>query len=110
LSPRARAEVDQSDQIAISTVSCFELATLVRRGRLELDRPVREWIGYASGMRRVQMIPPSTEVAEAAGSIESAFPGDPADRLIYATAQALDARLVTKDRRIRAYDRERVVW
>jgi PIN domain nuclease of toxin-antitoxin system len=31
------------------------------------------------------------------------FPGDPADRLIYATAIEQGVRLVTKDRRLRAH-------
>jgi PIN domain nuclease of toxin-antitoxin system len=38
------------------------------------------------------------------------FPSDPADRLIYATAQAARARLVTRDTAIRAFDPELTVW
>jgi len=39
-----------------------------------------------------------------------AFAGNPADRLIYATARAADAPLVTRDERMHAFDPERVVW
>jgi PIN domain nuclease of toxin-antitoxin system len=45
-----------------------------------------------------------------AGSLLSPFPGDPADRIIYATTVAKDARLVTADRRIARHDPIRVVW
>ena len=36
--------------------------------------------------------------------------GDPADRLIVATAQALDCPLISKDRRLRRYPDIEVIW
>jgi len=38
------------------------------------------------------------------------FPGDPADRIIYATALDLGVRLVTRDAAIAGYDPARAVW
>ncbi len=38
------------------------------------------------------------------------FPGDPIDRLIYATALAARARLVTRDTAIGAFDPELTIW
>jgi PIN domain nuclease of toxin-antitoxin system len=47
----------------------------------------------------------------AAGLLDSrAFPGDPIDRLIYATARAANAPLVTRDEAIRAYDPRSTLW
>jgi PIN domain nuclease of toxin-antitoxin system len=42
-------------------------------------------------------------IADAAVSLPSAFPGDPADRLIFATAVEQGVKLVTKDRRLRVH-------
>jgi PIN domain nuclease of toxin-antitoxin system len=50
------------------------------------------------------------KIALLAGSLLPPFPGDPADRIVYATAVANDARMVTADRRIARHDPERVVW
>jgi PIN domain nuclease of toxin-antitoxin system len=38
------------------------------------------------------------------------FPGDPVDRLIYATARSLGATPITRDRAIRAFDRQDTLW
>lgn len=51
-------------------------------------------------------------VAATAVALPSSFPGDPADRLIYATAIEHGWRLVTKDRRLRSHRHPRpvTVW
>jgi len=42
--------------------------------------------------------------------LPATFPGDPADRLIYATAVAHGVRLITRDERISAFDPQRTIW
>ncbi|MGI9082374.1 MAG: PIN domain-containing protein [Thermoleophilaceae bacterium] len=49
-------------------------------------------------------------MASAAGLLPEGFPGDPADRIIYATALSVGARLVTRDDAIRAFDARATVW
>ena len=56
------------------------------------------------------MIAPDAAVALDAALLDDTFPGDPADRLIYATARRAGARLVTRDQRITAFDAARAVW
>src|SRR2546430_1451268 len=48
--------------------------------------------------------------AELAGSFDEAFPGDPADRIIAATAIALGFKLVTADARLRRAPQLQAVW
>ncbi len=48
-------------------------------------------------------MPLTPGIAETAVSLPTSFPGDPADRLIYATAIEHGWRLVTKDGRLRAH-------
>ncbi len=83
---------------------------LVRRGRLTLDRDVRTWVQAALAPQSIAELAPSAATAARAGLLENPFPGDPADRLIYATAVGRDTQLITADRAIRAYDPARCVW
>lgn len=110
LSRAARTAIDSADRIGVCTISCFEVATLARRGRIELDRKPWDWISYALALDRVNAIPLDPGAAAAAGALGERFPGDPADRIIVATARALGARLVTKDRRLRDLDRSLTLW
>jgi PIN domain nuclease of toxin-antitoxin system len=83
---------------------------LARLGRVELDRDIDSWIGLALADERVETLPLESHVAAAAGTLNDDLPGDPVDRIVYATARDLDAPLLTKDRRLRAYDRRRTLW
>lgn len=108
LSAAARRAIDGADQIGISTTSVFEVAELERRGRLTLDAPVRRWVHQALARERLEALPLTTEIAIDAGQLM--FDADPADRVIYATARAADAAIVTRDERMHAFDPERAIW
>jgi len=110
LSPRAREAIEVADEIGISTISVWELATLERLGRIRLLPDIRTWVRRALAREGVSPFPVTPDIALAAGSLLSPFPGDPADRLVYATAVVTDARLVSGDRRIVRHDPNRVVW
>jgi PIN domain nuclease of toxin-antitoxin system len=110
LSGNARDVIESSDELAVSAISVWELATLERLGRLTLTPDVRTWVRRALVHPGVEERPVTPDVALAAGSILPPFPGDPADRIIYATALATGALLVTADRRMARHDPERVVW
>jgi PIN domain nuclease of toxin-antitoxin system len=62
--------------------------------------PIRSWLEQLAAQVRTVGI--TAAIASTAVSLPSSFPGDPADRLIYATAIEHGWRLVTKDRRLRA--------
>jgi PIN domain nuclease of toxin-antitoxin system len=111
LSPTARRAIDEADTIGVSAVSAWELTMLVARRRISLDRDVSAWVRQALGPARVTPHPLTADVAVAAGLLDArGFPGDPADRFIYATAQASRARLVTRDEAIRGFDPRTAVW
>lgn len=56
----------------------------------------------------VTTLPLTAEIAMDAGQLR--FVADPADRLIYATARAAGAYLITRDERIRGHDPAIAVW
>lgn len=110
LSATARQAIAGARRIGVPTTCCLELATLERRGRIALDRGAARWIRSALGVERVEALPLTAEIAIEAGLLPDTFPGDPVDRVVYATAASRGCPLVTSDRRIRAHDPDRIVW
>jgi PIN domain nuclease of toxin-antitoxin system len=111
LSDAAREAIAGAPAVGVSTLSAWEVAMLAARGRISLDRDVVVWVKRALAQERVQPIAPDVEVALEAALLDArSFPGDPADRFIYATARAVDAPLVTRDAQIRAFDPSTTVW
>jgi PIN domain nuclease of toxin-antitoxin system len=110
VSAAARAALDQADELAVAAISWYELAWLARHERIAVNVPIRTWLqGLAAQLRTIGITP---AIADTAIALPSSFPGDPADRLIYATAIEHGLELVSKDRAIRDHDRPRsvVVW
>lgn len=103
LSPAARQAIDDGDELLVSPLSLWEIATLHRRGRVELDRDVMAWCRDLLAGPRLAAAPMSIDAAAWAGTLPEAFPGDPVDRLLYATARDLRVPFVTKDERLHAY-------
>jgi PIN domain nuclease of toxin-antitoxin system len=111
LSPAAALAISDAEEIGVCTISCWEVAMLVQRRRLELTTDVATWVTAALAMPKVAELPLDARMATRAGSLDrDGFPGDPADRIIYATALDLGVRLVTRDAEIADYDSARAVW
>ena len=110
LSGPATRAIEGADELAVASISWFELAWLARHERIVLSVPLRAWLdGLAQQIRTVGTSP---AIAATAVSLPSSFPGDPADRLIYATAVEHGWSLVTKDQRLRRHRHPRrfTVW
>ncbi len=103
LSGAAAAAIAGADAVLVSSLTCWELATLHRRGRIEFDREPSIWIADLFRGGSIHLAELSAAAATWAGQIEDAFPGDPVDRLLYATARDLRVPLVSKDEAIRGY-------
>ncbi len=110
LSARARQAVESADELGVCAISCWEVAMLVRKGRLALDRDPLLWVHQALALPRVFLVELSPEIAVRAASFGDDFQGDPADRMIVASAVHLQTKLITKDQRIRSYHGVETVW
>ena len=97
--PAARAVVE-ADGLLVSPISFWEVAILVEKGRIELDRPTITWTHDVLAQEATDEAPLTATIAVAAGELTE-FHGDPADRLLAATAQSLGVPLLTKDDKIR---------
>jgi PIN domain nuclease of toxin-antitoxin system len=107
LSRPAADAVSSADELAVSAISWFELAWLATHERIVVSIPVRSWLAQLATRVRTVAITPA--IADTAVALPSTFPGDPADRLIFATAVEHGWRLVTKDNRLRRHRHPRPI-
>lgn len=100
----AEAIAEQSvGGVGVSAISCWEVAKLVERSRLDLPCDVGEWLGKALSYPHTCLLPLTPEIAVESTRLPGAFHRDPADQIIVATARLLDCLLVTADSKLRAY-------
>ena len=109
LSKRARAAFEQADVVGVSIASCIELARIVARKRILLDRHPIMWMREAMDQPKVRLLDITIELAHEAAVLDWAH-RDPSDRMIVATAIAHDAPVVSKDDRIRMFRPARAIW
>jgi len=100
------AKAAQDGAVCVSAISVWELAMLEARGRVTLSRPVEEWARAALGAPGVRLLPLSPEMAIDSTRLPGAVHGDPADRILMASARVLGWRLATCDSRILSYAAE----
>lgn len=87
-----------SNLLFLSPISMWEVALKHSRGRLALDRPVRDWLIHAATLPGLQRTPITPSIAAECAELPSDFHGDPADRIIAATARSEGLTLVTHDK------------
>jgi PIN domain nuclease of toxin-antitoxin system len=102
LSKRARAAIDDArkngDGLAISDITLLELATLVSKGRVRLDISLESFLQEIEA--RFIVLPISGRACARIMELPTAYPKDPADRIIGATALVEGLALITADREI----------
>lgn len=108
ISSEATARIAAAEELLVAAVSWYELAWLARHGRISVAIPVRSWLGQLAAQVLTVAITP--QIADTAAALSDAFSGDPADRLIYASALERGVPLVTKDRRLRAAGPAVAIW
>jgi PIN domain nuclease of toxin-antitoxin system len=92
-------------RLYVAAITIWEMAMLVAKGYVRLGIPTIDWVRGAIYGSRVVVQP--LEPSIAVDSVElGAFHGDPADRMIVATARHLGGVLVTKDSGILDYAEE----
>lgn len=100
----------EGGRIMVSSISAWELAMLVARGRIALSMDIGEWLSVLGEIAAVGFVPVDNDIAVKSASLPGEFHKDPADRIIVATARKLAAPLVTADEKIRAYPHVRTIW
>lgn len=96
LSPGLVEKIEQADRLAVSAITCWEVAWLVRRGRLELKLSLADWLDQALEGSGIICLPIERRITLRAAALPEHH-RDPADRLIIATAMERQAPLISLD-------------
>ena len=104
------AAVKAGEAIAVSSISVWEIAMLVRHQRLTFSVDPDTWMNSVEALPFLTFVPVDNRIAMRSVHLEDFPHRDPADRLIVATALGLGATLVTADRQLRAYGALATLW
>ena len=116
LSRRARAAlraVPPQERIGIAAISLKEAAWHLARGRIVVSDTFGSWplwLRAAASSPHLEILPLTADVAIESEQLGDAFPPDPADRLIAATARVHELTLITSDRGMRKSGAVRTIW
>ncbi len=105
---RTLVEGRREGELAISGITLREIAFLVVRGRVIVSKPLEVYLKFIESLFLV--IPINSEIAHRSTQFSPAYPSDPADMLIGATAVVNHATLVTADMAIRASGEVNCIW
>jgi PIN domain nuclease of toxin-antitoxin system len=112
LSKKANAAMKaalKEKHLACADISLWEIATLMRSGRLRNDIDASQYINDLSLTLSLTVLPITAEIA-ALSQADFFTHKDPADRLIAATAIHHGAPLITSDRKLKGVEGLNVVW
>lgn len=95
--------------VLISTMSIWEIGTLVNKKLIEIEMDVLDWVNQALDIPGVQMTHITPRIAVQSTRLPGKIHGDPVDRLLIATAYEENAVLVTCDKKILDYGLENFI-
>jgi PIN domain nuclease of toxin-antitoxin system len=97
-----KEQIESSDEVVVSAISCFEVAWLERHGRIELPCDRANWFEKALSGSGITLVSITPQIASIAVDLPEHH-RDPQDRLIIATAIAHEACLMSVDSQFQKY-------
>jgi PIN domain nuclease of toxin-antitoxin system len=100
LSDRERMALDRiatDNGILLPAICLWEAQMLHRKKRIELPVPFPTWLRRATAADMLKVLPLNADTVIAVDDLPAGFHGDPADRMIVATARVHDLPLATHD-------------
>ena len=93
----------KNKQIIIAAISLWEISLLAAKKRILFKDDVLTWLNKGLLHPGIMVSPITPEIAVQSYKLPGSFHGDPADRLIVATARVNNAVLLTRDNDILRY-------
>ena len=90
-------------RLCVSVISVWEVAMLEAKGRLSLAADCESWVREALAAPGVRLAELTLRIAISSSRLPGVFHGDPADRILVATARESEAILLTADQAILQY-------
>jgi PIN domain nuclease of toxin-antitoxin system len=109
LAIRRIEEAARSGSLLVSVISVWEIAMLESKGRIRFQKPCLEWVREALETPGLSLAGLTPEIAVDSSRLPGNFHGDPADRILAATARNLGVPLMTRDPKLIEYGRRRLV-
>ena len=103
-------KIKDNQQLLVSAISIWEICMLVKKGRLELAMDAYAWQVKVEQLAHLQFIPVDNNIAAKSAMLPEPLHGDPADRMIVATALEYGAILITSDKQLLKYPHVRSLW
>lgn len=104
-------EISQENgQVIVSSITTWEIALLIKKGRLALSMDIDDWIDTVASIDCLRFMPIDNDIAIQSVRLPGEFHPDPADRMITALARHLSVALVTSDEKIRNYKHVKTIW
>jgi PIN domain nuclease of toxin-antitoxin system len=112
LSKLARKKINEAinnNRAYLAAISLWEIAMLELKGRITLEMPYFEWINQSIKLTKIHISPLTPAIAAESRHLPGTFHGDPADKMIVATARCENHMLITRDSKILDYSRDKYI-
>lgn len=98
----------QNNEVYIAAISTWEVSMLAMKKRIVLEKPVLTWLNQALALPGIQLKELTPDIAAESCDLpeNDKFQGDPADRLIVATARIHGLAILTHDKKMLNYAKQ----
>ncbi|HEX2548466.1 MAG TPA: type II toxin-antitoxin system VapC family toxin [Gammaproteobacteria bacterium] len=108
LNPKYRKMINQAAQnsaVNIAAISMWEISMLAMKKKIIFEKPILQWLNESLALPGMELKPLTPDIAAESTELPeiAKFHGDPADRLIVATARIHGLTLLTHDKKIINY-------
>lgn len=102
LSTSARQALREADRLFLSSISLWEIALKVRRGRLEIPISIEQYVEQLQQAEQLEIMPVDTRTWLDSVALDWEH-RDPADRVIVTLAHQLKLPLISNDQKIASF-------
>ena len=102
-------QVQKHHGILISIISIWEIGMLAEKKRIQLDMDPLDWVLQALDFPGIRIVQISSKIAIQSTRLPGTIHGDPADRILIATAHEENGVLVTCDEKLLQYGEDKFI-
>lgn len=112
LAPKVRKSIERAkacEYLFISPISIWEISMLVERKKIQLEMDLTDWLKQWVELPGIMTATFSFQVALLSNRLPGNIHGDPADRILVASAYEENAVLVTADEKLLKYGQDHFI-